>query len=126
MKSQNAPLEYEAPSIFSYRFQLMKQIEKIVVEELGHPWNVHELCIQLHVSERSLRYIFHEFFGMSPMTYLKTQRLQHAHRHLQESSSAQTTVTDVAIQWGFWHMGQFAKDYKDMFGERPSETLRRL
>ncbi|MCK5375915.1 MAG: helix-turn-helix domain-containing protein, partial [Acidobacteria bacterium] len=32
-------------------------------------------------------------------------------------------VTDVANNWGFWHMGQFAADYRKMFGELPSQTL---
>jgi hypothetical protein len=32
---------------------------------------------------------------------------------------------DVANRWGFWHMGQFAADYKRQFGELPSATLKR-
>jgi len=34
-------------------------------------------------------------------------------------------VADVANRHGFWHMGQFAKDYRKTFGELPSETLKR-
>jgi len=36
-----------------------------------------------------------------------------------------TLVTDVANSWGFWHMGQFAADFRRQFGELPSETVRR-
>jgi AraC family ethanolamine operon transcriptional activator len=110
----------------SSRYQLMKQAEKILLENLDRPWTVHDLCIELHVSERTLRYGFQEYFGMSPMTYLKVQRLNGVRRHLKTATVNQATVTDIAVQWGFWHMGQFAKDYKKMFGECPSETLRHV
>ena len=36
------------------------------------------------------------------------------------------TITDIAKRWGFWHMGQFAADYKKQFGELPSETVKRV
>lgn len=106
------------------RYQLMKQAEEMMLENLARSWTVHSLCTELHISERTLRYGFHEYFGMPPMAYLKIQRLNAVQRQLKTSTADQTTVTDVAIEWGFWHMGQFAKDYKKMFGESPSKTLR--
>lgn len=106
------------------RYQLIKQAEALMIADLSRPWTVHDLCAGLHVSERTLRYGFQEYFGMGPIAYLKIQRLHRVRRQLQGSTVGQTTVTDVAIQWGFWHMGQFAKDYKQMFGESPSATLR--
>lgn len=108
----------------SSRYQLMKQAEEMLLENIDRPWTVHDLCMALHVSERTLRYSFQEYFGMAPMTYLKIQRLNGVRRQLKASTTDQVTVTNVAVQWGFWHMGQFAKDYKKMFGECPSETLR--
>jgi AraC family ethanolamine operon transcriptional activator len=38
---------------------------------------------------------------------------------------AETTVADVAADWGFLHLSQFTKDYRELFGERPSETRER-
>ncbi|PSF35006.1 AraC family transcriptional regulator [Aphanothece hegewaldii CCALA 016] len=108
----------------SSRYQLIKQAEGILMENLKCPITVYDLCTKLHVSERTLWYGFQECFGMPPMAYLKTQRLNKIRQQLKASTASQTTVTDVATQWGFWHMGQFAKDYKKMFGESPSETLR--
>ena len=36
-----------------------------------------------------------------------------------------TTVSAEALNWGFWHFGEFSRAYRDCFGELPSETLRR-
>jgi AraC family transcriptional regulator, ethanolamine operon transcriptional activator len=58
------------------------------------------------------------------MAYLKIQRLNGVRRTLRDSDSEITTVMQVAHQWGFWSAGHFSKDYKEMFGELPSETLR--
>lgn len=108
----------------SNRCQLTKQAEQMVLDNLGYPWTIQDLCEKLYVSQRTLRYAFQEYLGMSPMTYLKIQRLNQVRRQLKASRPDQTTVTNIAVQWGFWHMGQFAQDYRKMFGECPSETLR--
>jgi AraC family ethanolamine operon transcriptional activator len=77
------------------------------------------------VSARTLEYAFGERFGVSPKEYLTVVRLRGARIQLRESCSRRTRVADVAGRWGFWHMGQFAADYRRRFGELPSETLRR-
>jgi AraC-like DNA-binding protein len=85
--------------------------------------SVAELSKESGASIRTLRRGFQERFGVSPKTYLLAQRLGGARRDLR-SENQRPLVTDVANRWGFWHMGQFAADYRTMFGELPSETLR--
>ena len=36
-----------------------------------------------------------------------------------------TSVTTVALNWGFDHFGRFAANYRQRFGEAPRETLQR-
>jgi transcriptional regulator GlxA family with amidase domain len=64
-------------------------------------------------------------FGVGPKEYLKVFRLISVRRQLRAASARTTRVTDVANGLGFWHMGQFAADYRQRFGELPSETLQR-
>ncbi|WP_069265908.1 helix-turn-helix domain-containing protein [Paraburkholderia nodosa] len=80
------------------------------------------LCEQLHVSRRTLQYCFQDVLGMAPATYLRALRLNGARRDL--CGRAAGSVQDVAAAWGFWHLSQFATDYRRMFGMRPSEALR--
>jgi AraC family ethanolamine operon transcriptional activator len=56
---------------------------------------------------------------MGPLSWLNTMRLNAVRRHLKGAKS----VTDAATELGFWHFGHFSRDYKDFFGELPSEAL---
>jgi AraC family ethanolamine operon transcriptional activator len=83
------------------------------------------LCQVTQVSARTLQHAFLEHFGLSPKAYLRVQRLNDAHRELFASNPHDARVAEIAHRQGFWHMGQFASDYKQLFGELPSNTLRK-
>jgi len=76
------------------------------------------------VTERTLEYVFRERLGMSPKAYIRTYRLNRVRRDLIRSNPSAAKVVDIANIWGFWHMGQFAKDYREFFKELPSATLK--
>jgi len=84
---------------------------------------VGDLCRLTKASERTLHYAFTEHFGMPPAHYIKVLRLNGARNDL--CREAPMKVSDAANNWGFWHLGQFANDYESLFGELPSDTLRR-
>jgi AraC family transcriptional regulator, ethanolamine operon transcriptional activator len=85
--------------------------------------SVGDLCRITRASERTLHYAFTERFGMPPAHYTKVHRLNGARNDLCREPPMK--VSDAANNWGFWHLGQFAKDYQSLFGELPSDTLRR-
>lgn len=82
-----------------------------------------DLCAATGVGARTMEYGFREFYDISPMTYVKYLRLNRARRDLVRAGPAAPSVKSYAEVWGFRHMGQFAKDYKILFGENPSATL---
>ena len=86
--------------------------------------SVGDICAATGVSWRTLDRAFKERFGIGPKAYLQRMRLTGVRNDLAESPP-DTFIADVANIWGFWHLGQFAQDYRKLFGELPSETLRR-
>ena len=85
---------------------------------------VRDICGACNIALRTLNRAFNERFGVSPKAYLNRQRLSAVMDELLRSPPG-TQVSDVANRWGFWHLGQFANDYRRFFGELPSMTLRK-
>ena len=77
------------------------------------------------VSARTLQYAFRDRFGLTPAAFIKARRLGAVSAVLKRSDGNDATVGDIAAQFGFWHTGQFAADYRRAFGELPSDTLSR-
>ena len=84
-----------------------------------------DICKAIGVSERTLRAACREQFGVSPTRYLWLRRMYLARRRLAEAVVTSTSVTEVAMANGFWELGRFAAEYRSLFGETPSMTLRR-
>ena len=86
------------------------------------PLTVSDLCSKIGVSAPTIYRGFHEEFGVGPKKYIQIRRLCGVRQQLLSSDDA-AIIADVANNWGFWHMGQFAADYRRHFGELPSETM---
>ena len=110
---------------FLRRSRLVKQANDYMQSHLDQALTLTDLCQALGTSSRALCYGFQEMFGISPMSYLKILRLKATHQLLKTANPAAITVTESATQFGFCHLGYFSRDYKQMFGELPSETLRK-
>jgi len=90
------------------------------------PWpTIAELCREAGVSQRTLEYGFRDLLGVTPVRYLKLLRLNRVRQRLSKRTSERETVTSMAVRFGFGDLGHFAVEYRQLFGERPSDTLRR-
>jgi AraC-like DNA-binding protein len=87
---------------------------------LDDPLTASDLAVAAGCSVRRLQESFAAHLGISPMTYLRTVRLDASRRLLAEGSG---TVTEVAQRSGFTHLGRFSAAYRERFGELPSRTL---
>jgi len=86
---------------------------------------VPDLCTAINVPERTLRACCLERLGMTPTQYLRLRRMQLARHALRKADPTVTTVTEVAMRYGFWELGRFSVRYRGLYGESPSVTLRR-
>ncbi len=82
------------------------------------------LCRVANLSERTLQYGFLDHVGITPIQYVRAVRLNGARLQLLRANPTGTRVVDIALHWGFIELGRFAREYKKLFGELPSETLR--
>jgi AraC family ethanolamine operon transcriptional activator len=87
------------------------------------PLIIADLCSALGISRRVLELSFKKYIGLSPKQFSNYQRMRDCHAELLLGSRQQNSVSQVAMNWGFWHMGQFGSDYKKLFGQTPSATL---
>lgn len=90
----------------------------------AEPISFSELAGRIGVGLRALQLAFRRELGCTPRDYLIACRLEAARGRLQSARDG-TTVTQIAHECGFTDMAVFARKYREQFGERPSETLRR-
>jgi AraC family ethanolamine operon transcriptional activator len=85
-----------------------------------------ELCTLADCSQRWLEQSFKKRFGVTPKAYVKYLRLARLRRDLQQPPcGGRQTIMELASAYGFWHMGQLAADYRKVYGELPSDTMKR-
>lgn len=105
------------------RFAAVRACEQYMRENLDKTVTMLDLSRYSGMRSRSLINAFEAITGYSPMDYLKRLRLSQVRRALLRADRSSTRIVNVAMDWGFWHMGHFSNDYRTMFGESPSQTL---
>lgn len=85
-----------------------------------------QVAAHLGVSRRHLQTCFNTSVGIPAIEFVRAERLNQVRKALVEARCAgrDVAIGDIAADWGFWHLSRFAADYRDMFGELPSKTLR--
>lgn len=99
-----------------------KSIEYIE-SRIGENVSVADICAVVRISPRTLCYSFESVLGVSPTRYLLATRLNRVRRDILKHGGA-VSLHDLASRWGIWHMGRFARYYRETFGERPSDTMK--
>jgi AraC family ethanolamine operon transcriptional activator len=104
--------------------KLVHDVDDFIAAAGVRPVHISELCSVFEVSERTLYRAFVDVMGLPPISFMRRKRLGDVHAALLAAGPG-TLVKDIAIKHGFTELGRFAGAYQRMFGELPSETLRR-
>lgn len=104
--------------------RIVQRARRVMLDRMDDHLSIHELCQAIGCSRRALQYAFRNVYGVNPLAYLRSLRLNAARQELLHPTPA-TRVDDVAARRGFWHFARFAQEYAKMFGELPSRTLTR-
>ncbi|TWU04220.1 HTH-type transcriptional activator RhaS [Symmachiella macrocystis] len=126
---QSAGIQLHSENKFSALSQRYADIAKtaaeIIENSLDGSVSVAAISKSLSVSERTLLTAFRSRFEMPPRRFIQSMRLNRARTILRQSTHPETFIQDVAAECGFWDVGRFASRYSELFGELPSQTLRR-
>ncbi len=107
------------------REEVIRRAKALLEEGEGEIILVEELAAAVEVSERTLRTVFKEYFGVGPFRYLQLRQFHQVERALRAADPAEVLISDVLLRYGVWEFSSFAAQYRRLFGELPSETLRR-
>ncbi|WP_310881709.1 helix-turn-helix domain-containing protein [Bradyrhizobium brasilense] len=103
---------------------LVARAEAIAAGDAEEMTRIPAICHQLSVSQRTLRKAFRSVYGQSPCRRIRVLRLNQARQALLAVNGETAKVTEIAICFGFFELGRFSVEYRKLFGESPSQTLR--
>ncbi|MBR0735480.1 AraC family transcriptional regulator [Bradyrhizobium liaoningense] len=103
-------------------FKIFQDINTLISEDLSQPMYSDEIARKLGLSVRTMHDVVRRYRGMSLHRYLRLRRLWLVRRRLLAGADS---VKGVALAFGFWHLSDFSRSYRDQFGEAPSQTLDR-
>jgi AraC family ethanolamine operon transcriptional activator len=104
------------------RSRMVKRAEDIMRSRIHTAISEDDLCRELGVPSRTLRFAFRKLRGCGPLAFHQSLRLNAVRTRLKQLP-ADRSVAAIARQWGFHHLGKFAGYYRRLFGELPSETM---
>jgi AraC-like DNA-binding protein len=104
------------------QFRMFQDIRALLSDDLSQPIYSEEMARKLGLSVRTLHDVVRRYRGMSLHRYLRVRRLWLVRRRLLAGAES---VKAVALAFGFWHLSDFSRSYRDQFGETPSQTLGR-
>ena len=108
------------PRCIERYWKIIARLDELMLERSSAPLYTDDLAHRIGVSPRTLQTAVSAVVGLSLHRYIRLMRLWSAHRHLQSGSRS---VKHAALGNGFAHMGDFARLYKHVFGENPSQTF---
>ncbi|WP_460415535.1 AraC family transcriptional regulator [Pseudomonas sp. microsymbiont 2] len=101
--------------------RILEHIERNLKLELTAEGLAEKACMSL----RSLYALFDRHLGTTPKQYIRERKLERVRQCLVDPSCQVRSVTELALDHGFLHLGRFSEIYRQRFGELPSQTFRR-
>lgn len=111
--------------IFREGGESFERVIQFIEENLKKSITLEQLSEIARMSQRSLYNLFEKHTNTTPKNYIRRRKLEIIHAYLSDPGNNVRSITEVALDYGFLHLGRFADNYRDAFGELPSVTLRR-
>jgi AraC family ethanolamine operon transcriptional activator len=115
---------YPRPEAEGYGLTL--RMIRYIESRFGQRIAVNEVASELNVTPRALHYATRSALGMSPLDLILAFRLNHVRNEFWDMRLSEASITQAALMQDFGHLGRFSQQYRVLFGELPSQTLRRI
>ncbi|MCI9888436.1 AraC family transcriptional regulator [Micrococcales bacterium 31B] len=126
LQVSTASTELRGAPVDASRRHTLGQAIAYIEGHLQEPLTVGKIAEGTGMSVRTIQHAFRKDLDTTPMNYVREQRLERVRAELADAiPSDGIRVTDIALHWGFTHLGNFSRQYKQSYQELPSDTLRR-
>ena len=109
----------------AYR-QIARKAEEYICEHYRYAVHIEDICREAGVGLRTLQRCVRKYFDVTVTELIESVRMKAAHRELSALQPEECSVTQIALDNGFSHLGRFSVAYRNRYGETPSEQLARL
>lgn len=119
-KQTNSTKSHIESYIVNHYWEIIKRAYSIIISQPYEIRSISQLIDELHISRGTLQNATHQTVGMKAAEFLRAIRLNQVLKNMSSGES----VTTAATNWGFLHLSHFSREYKKLFGELPSQTLK--
>jgi AraC-like DNA-binding protein len=99
-----------------------REAADFIDRHLADDLTVNDIADAAHCSVRTLARAFAAAGQAAPMQYVHRLRMDRVRAELSSPESARRTIADIAFRWGYSHLGEFNRQYRQAYGETPSAT----
>ena len=103
------------PSDFT---KLFMELERLLRKDLAHQWTLEEMASMMGMGTTVFNEKVKNFSGFTPINYLINIRIAEAIKMLKQPGRS---VTDIALETGFYSSQHFATTFKKLTGYTPSQ-----
>ncbi|MGG9961421.1 AraC family transcriptional regulator [Ferruginibacter sp. SUN106] len=98
--------------------QSFMNLENALRQNLSHNWSVEEMAAMVGLGTTTFTEKVKSYSGFSPLNYLITIRISEAIKLLKQND---LSVTDIALDTGFYSSQHFSTTFKKLTGYTPSD-----
>ena len=107
---------------YSDGYLMALNVRDYIIEHIEEPLQMYKLCQLTNKSVRTIERTFKQVFNLTVREYHSSYRLSLVRQTLIHDKNI--SISNVALRYGYFHLSRFSSNYKKLFGELPSQTLR--
>ena len=114
------------PKEINYLPRYIRDGRELLAENINATYTIADMVEDLQVSKRTIQHGFKHYLGFTPKEYQQYIRLNGIRKTILDAKDPNITLSEIAANYNYFHLGHFSAEYKKFFGESPSKTLRKV